>query len=611
MMHFSQNYRDEAINTLTTDFFDVLIIGGGIIGAGIASQAAASGMRTALIEKNDFAAGSSSRTSKVIHGGLRYLLNGDIEIVSDLVDERATVKQIAPHIPLEDPIIVPLFNEEAASFTPFRLKTAMSLYDTLAGLQNTQFANQILTKADMTYLLPQLKDDNLIGGGMFFDYNNDDTRLVIETIKQAHEDGAVIANHAEVIGFVYDSDNIVNGARIYDRITQKEFYINTRTIVNATGAWSDSLRKYDQFDDTPEQISPTKGIHLVVNHQKLPISRPLYIDSGENDGRMIFFIPRGETTYFGTTDSKYVGKAEDVRIEEADVAYLLRVVNRRFKGAHLTTNDIISSWVGLRPLLKQNDASDYNGSDAGRLSDEQFSVLEQTFADYRDQNISRTAVEKVLQQMHTNTVERKDIHSISRGSHLSMSASHLYTIAGGKLTDYRKIAEGSLQVINQELAQRFGRKFSLINSKNYAISGGHFPADQFSQLLKKYGQLAEEKGLSSQQSQSLARRYGSNMPLVLSMVSLAKPYANYHGYPLDLATALLYSLEYEGTYSLIDFFLRRTDYFHFHRKDMLLYAEGVASTISDYLDLCPAESKRQKEAFAHALSESSLVDLNK
>lgn len=609
MVHFSQNHRDESINELTTGYFDVLIIGGGIVGAGVAFQAAAAGMRTALIEKNDFASGSSSRTTKVIHGGLRYLLEGDLEVVADLVSERRIIQEIAPHIPVEDPMLIPLYDEEDASFTPFRLKMAMELYDSMAGVRGSKFENQILTKEDTMKLLPELDDKNLIGSGLFLDYNNDDTRLTIENIKQAREEGATIVNHAEVISFVYDENDQVNGAEIYDNITDQTFYINARTIINTTGAWSDDIRHLDVYDTSPDKMEPTKGIHLVVDNEKLPITQPLYFDSGEHDGRMIFVIPRLKKTYFGTTDSPYSDDIDQAKIKKADTDYLLKVINRRFKDIELTVSDIDSSWVGLRPLIDSNNASDYNGGDAGRMTERHFDHLNDLFKAYNNSDISREEVESEIFKIRSNTSERDDTNSVSRGSELTVSPSGLFTLAGGKLTDYRKMAEGVVVELRNELSATYGENFPLINSKTSPISGGHFSADKFEKFIDDKANQAVSYDLSIEEGRLLARHYGSNMDLVLSLVSAARPYAKSYDFPLSVATSLIYSLEYESTYSMLDYFVRRTPFFYFNQDEMLEISDAVGRVIRDYLRLSPEAYETQQADFKKAVKESKLNHL--
>ncbi|MCT7730523.1 MAG: glycerol-3-phosphate dehydrogenase/oxidase, partial [Lactobacillus iners] len=197
-MKFNYQTREHAIEKLQDRTLDLLIIGGGITGAGVALQAAASGLETGLIEMQDFAEGTSSRSTKLVHGGIRYLKNFDVEVVADTVGERAVVQQIAPHVPKPDPMLMPIYDEEGSTFSMFRLKVAMNLYDSLAGINsNSEFANTMLTKEEVLEHQPNLKQEGLLGGGQYLDFNNSDIRLVVENIKRANQDGALIASRVK------------------------------------------------------------------------------------------------------------------------------------------------------------------------------------------------------------------------------------------------------------------------------------------------------------------------------------------------------------------------------------------------------------------------------
>ncbi|HJG48758.1 MAG TPA: glycerol-3-phosphate dehydrogenase/oxidase, partial [Facklamia tabacinasalis] len=210
-MRFSKDTRQRAIEKLQDRTLDLLIIGGGITGAGVAIQAAASGLETGLIEMQDFAEGTSSRSTKLVHGGIRYLKQFDVEVVSDTVQERAVVQQIAPHIPKADPMLLPVYDEPNATFNMFRLKVAMDLYDLLAGVSNSPLANKTLTKEEVLEREPQIKAEGLVGGGQYLDYNNNDARLVIENIKRANQDGALVASRVKAESFLFDDEGQING----------------------------------------------------------------------------------------------------------------------------------------------------------------------------------------------------------------------------------------------------------------------------------------------------------------------------------------------------------------------------------------------------------------
>ena len=211
MMRFSKETRQRAIEKLQDRTLDLLVIGGGITGAGVALQSAASGLETGLIEMQDFAEGTSSRSTKLVHGGIRYLKQFDVEVVSDTVKERAVVQQIAPHIPKADRMLLPVYDEPGSTFSQFRLKVAMDLYDLLAGVTGTPLANKELTKEEVLERAPQLKQEGLLGGGEYLDYRNNDARLVIENIKRANQDGALVASRVKAVGYLKDEKGEVVG----------------------------------------------------------------------------------------------------------------------------------------------------------------------------------------------------------------------------------------------------------------------------------------------------------------------------------------------------------------------------------------------------------------
>lgn len=274
-MSFSIKDRKSSIDYLKKESVDLLIIGGGITGAGVAIQAAAAGMNTALIEMQDFAEGTSSRSTKLVHGGIRYLKTFDVEVVADTVRERAVVQQIAPHIPKPDPMLLPIYDEPGATFTMFSVKVAMDLYDRLAHVLGTEFENYMVDKEEVLKREPQLKADNLLGGGVYLDFRNNDARLVIENIKKAKEDGAHLLSKTEVLEITHDDTGKVAGVRVHDLLTNEEYAIKSKIVINTSGPWSDFVRHLDKNADTINHMRPTKGVHLVVDRSAFvkPIAR--------------------------------------------------------------------------------------------------------------------------------------------------------------------------------------------------------------------------------------------------------------------------------------------------------------------------------------------------
>ncbi|VGQ24717.1 alpha-glycerophosphate oxidase [Streptococcus pyogenes] len=606
-MEFSRETRRLALQKMQERDLDLLIIGGGITGAGVALQAAASGLDTGLIEMQDFAQGTSSRSTKLVHGGLRYLKQFDVEVVSDTVSERAVVQQIAPHIPKPDPMLLPVYDEPGSTFSMFRLKVAMDLYDLLAGVSNTPAANKVLTKEEVLKREPDLKQEGLLGGGVYLDFRNNDARLVIENIKRANRDGALIASHVKAEDFLLDDNGKIIGVKARDLLTDQEIIIKAKLVINTTGPWSDEIRQFSHKGQPIHQMRPTKGVHLVVDRQKLPVSQPVYVDTGLNDGRMVFVLPREEKTYFGTTDTDYTGDLEHPQVTQEDVDYLLGVVNNRFPNANVTIDDIESSWAGLRPLLSGNSASDYNGGNSGKVSDDSFDHLVDTVKAYINHEDSREAVEKAIKQVETSTSEKElDPSAVSRGSSFDRDENGLFTLAGGKITDYRKMAEGALTGIIQTLKEEFGKSFKLINSKTYPVSGGEINPANVDSEIEAYAQLGTLSGLSMDDARYLANLYGSNAPKVFA---LTRQLTAAEGLSLAETLSLHYAMDYEMALKPTDYFLRRTNHLLFMRDSLDALIDPVINEMAKHFEWSDQERVSQEDDLRRVIADNDLSAL--
>ncbi|HER6475596.1 TPA: type 1 glycerol-3-phosphate oxidase [Streptococcus pyogenes] len=606
-MEFSRETRRLALQKMQERDLDLLIIGGGITGAGVALQAAASGLDTGLIEMQDFAQGTSSRSTKLVHGGLRYLKQFDVEVVSDTVSERAVVQQIAPHIPKPDPMLLPVYDEPGSTFSMFRLKVAMDLYDLLAGVSNTPAANKVLTKEEVLKREPDLKQEGLLGGGVYLDFRNNDARLVIENIKRANRDGALIASHVKAEDFLLDENGKIIGVKARDLLSDQEIIIKAKLVINTTGPWSDEIRQFSHKGQPIHQMRPTKGVHLVVDRQKLPVSQPVYVDTGLNDGRMVFVLPREEKTYFGTTDTDYTGDLQHPQVTQEDVDYLLGIVNNRFPNANLTINDIESSWAGLRPLLSGNSASDYNGGNSGKVSDDSFDHLVDTVKAYINHEDSREAVEKAIKQVETSTSEKElDPSAVSRGSSFDRDENGLFTLAGGKITDYRKMAEGALTGIIQILKEEFGKSFKLINSKTYPVSGGEINPANVDSEIEAYAQLGTLSGLSMDDARYLANLYGSNAPKVFA---LTRQLTAAEGLSLAETLSLHYAMDYEMALKPTDYFLRRTNHLLFMRDSLDALIDPVINEMAKHFEWADQERVAQEDDLRRVIADNDLSAL--
>lgn len=606
-MEFSKETRRLAIEKMQDRQLDLLIIGGGITGAGVALQAAASGMETGLIEMQDFAEGTSSRSTKLVHGGLRYLKQFDVEVVSDTVSERAVVQQIAPHIPKPDPMLLPVYDEEGSTFSLFRLKVAMDLYDLLAGVNNTDLANKVLTKEEVLEREPHLKQEGLLGGGVYLDYRNNDARLVIENIKRAAKDGALIASRVKAESFIKDEVGKVVGIVARDLLTDSTFEIRARLVINTTGPWSDEVRNLGGEGSGILQMRPTKGVHLVVDSSRLSVPQPTYFDTGQADGRMVFVLPRENKTYFGTTDTDYTGDLANPTVTQEDVDYLLAIVNNRFPEAKLTLDDIESGWAGLRPLLSGNGASDYNGGNNGKISDESFNSLIEIVKAYLNNEKSRDDVEHDLTHLEGSVSEKTlDPSAVSRGSALDRDDNGLLTLAGGKITDFRKMAEGAMDKVAAILKEEHGRSFKLINSKTYPVSGGELNPANVAEEIEHLAQLGVKKGLAYEDALYLANLYGSNAPKVYALNHKIEAVSGLNQRDL---LSLHYAMKEEMTLTPVDYLLRRTNYMLFMREQVDTVLPDILLEMAAYYQWTDEEAARQKDQLEQALAKNDLAYL--
>ena len=602
---FSRGTRQESIEKMQHEKLDLLIIGGGITGAGVALQAAASGIKTGLIEMQDFAEGTSSRSTKLVHGGIRYLKTFDVEVVADTVGERAVVQGIAPHIPKPDPMLLPIYEDEGATtFNMFSVKVAMDLYDKLANVTGTKYENYTLTPEEVLEREPFLKKEGLKGAGVYLDFRNNDSRLVIDNIKKAAEDGAYLVSKMKAIGFLYEGDQIV-GVKARDLLTDQVVEIYAKIVINTSGPWVDKIRNLNFKRAVSPKMRPTKGVHLVVDAKKLPVPQPTYFDTGKQDGRMVFAIPRENKTYFGTTDTDYQGDYTDPKVTQEDVDYLLDVINHRYPDANITLADIESSWAGLRPLLIGNSGSDYNGGDNGSISDKSFSKVVDTVTEYKENKASRLEVEDVLNHLE-NSRDEKAPSSISRGSSLERESDGLVTLSGGKITDYRKMAEGALKLIRQLLKDDYRMSVKEIDSKHYPVSGGDFDPTKLEETVEELTKIGVESGLAEADAKYIADFYGTNAKKIFA---LAKEMTPYEGLSLAESARLRYGLEEEMVLAPGDYLIRRTNHLLFERDQLDAIKQPIIDAIASYFAWSAEEKKRQEAHLEELIAESDLREL--
>jgi glycerol-3-phosphate dehydrogenase len=340
-MHPSpQAVRIEQVAELARAPLDVLVIGGGIVGAGVARDAAMRGLRTGLVEKHDLAFGTSSRSSRLLHGGLRYLAQGRVGLVREASREKMILHRIAPHLAEPLPFLFPTYRGTA--WARWKLAVGVKIYDILCGGKNLG-RSQALSARAVSALLPGIRTDNLTGGVRYFDGMTNDARLVLDTLVSAARHGAIVLNYAELRDAAADGPlwhcRVLDGAIA---ASGAEHLVTARSVVNAAGPWAAAM------SHSALRLRLTKGVHLVIDRTRLPLPCAVVMTAGP---RILFGIPWGERVILGTTDTDYDGSPEEVTADTADMAYILETVNANFPSAMLTTADVIRTWAGLRPLI--------------------------------------------------------------------------------------------------------------------------------------------------------------------------------------------------------------------------------------------------------------------
>lgn len=346
--------RGHTRRALTETALDVLVIGGGITGSGIARDAALRGLRTGLVDQYDFAFGTSSRSSRLLHGGLRYLEQGRLGLVHEASVEKKTVRAIAPH--LADPLgfVFPAYKEGGRPL--WQLRIGVKLYDLLCSGRNFN-PSRGFTREETLRALPSLKEEGLLGSVRYFDALTNDARLVLDTLRSAERQGASVTNYVRFLNARRTGD--VWTCDLEDTLTGRSFTVIARTLVNATGPWAERL------PHSAVKLRLSKGIHLVVDRDRLPVTEAVVITEGK---RILFLIPWGKRVIVGTTDTDYRAAPEKVRVETADVAYVLRTVNESFPSLRLAEEDVVSAWAGLRPLIANPDGSPSDISRAHQIA---------------------------------------------------------------------------------------------------------------------------------------------------------------------------------------------------------------------------------------------------
>jgi glycerol-3-phosphate dehydrogenase len=480
--------RDEQIERLGRESFDLAVIGGGINGAAVARDAAMRGLKVALFDKGDFAGATSSSSSKLIHGGFRYLPQGQFRLVYAALRERERLHRVtAPHLVRPIRFLFPLYR--GRGFHPFVMALGMTLYDLFARMPCAE-RHRRLDSAGVRAIEPGLNVHGLRGGSLYYDACADDARLTLENVLDAAAHGSVVANYFGIVGFSRSAGKIA-AAGMREMVGGRTFELRARVFVNAAGPWVDDVRRLDD-PGCPPSVRLTKGAHLVFSRQALPVCEALVLcDSAD---RIVFVMPYDRYVLVGTTDTDFDGDREHVRADRADVEYLLGVLSGNLPDTKLEPGDVVSSFAGLRALVQGN------GQSPSALPRE----------------------ETILQ-----------------------SRSGLISVAGGKLTTHREIAQQVVDRVMAELSRPKGKCLTLATP----LIGAR-PCGSGSSALQ---------AVSSEVRSILIGRYGTRAAipaqLIVERPELAEPVAS--GCPI-LGAEVIYAARNELARTVADFIVRRT-----------------------------------------------------
>jgi len=512
---FSSYNRDLLIEKLKSKSFDLIIIGGGITGAGVCIDAISRGLSVCLIEMNDFASGTSSKSTKLIHGGLRYLEQFKFSLVRETGTERAVLHEIAPHVVKSEKMLLPISKD--GKLNRFTTPLALSAYDFLAKVDKKD-KNKSLDKESTCKYEPLLKNKNILGGAIYSEYRTDDSRLTLEILKKSYSLGAYPINYAKHLSFIHKNGK-VKGLICRDQISGKEFKIKSKVIVNASGSWLDEIT-----GDKKSKLILSKGVHVVIPKSKFPIRQSIYFDAV--DERMIFAIPRRETVYIGTTDTLYNKSIDRLRVKRGEVIYLIKSVNKVFK-CNLKIDDVVSSWVGLRPLIKEN---------------------------------------------------KKDVSEISRKDEIFISGNGLISIAGGKLTGYRKMAERVVQEVVKKL------KLKYTPTKTDKIKISNMSCKECANLVSAH--------FNDKIINSLYNRYGSGIIDIYEIYIDLKKDKDQKSY---LLSELIYCIKNEMCHNLSDFFSQRNSMVYFNINEIRKEVDMLKSQYCLFKRISKEEFKNEEK----------------
>lgn len=541
--------RERIFADLAAQEFDVVILGGGITGAGVALDAALRGLKVALFEKVDFASGTSSKSTKLVHGGLRYLAQGQFAVTLESVRERQLLQKIAPHLVWSLPFTIPLYRKHW--FKNLKLRVGLWVYDLMAGVIGNRFHKRISAQ-EVERRCPGIRRQGLIGGLIYYDCRTDDARHTLELIRSAAQNGATAVNYAGASGYLMEEGKIA-GVLVRDTrygANGQPVAVRARVVVNATGVWTQQTAELSGGASSVEVV-PAKGIHITLRRSKLPLDGAMLIPSVHDD-RFCFAVPWYDSIVIGTTDTEYRGDLDDVKVEPKEKAYILDALNAQFPGLQLTEAELSGSYAGLRPLLRL--AGGKRSSTAG----------------------------------------------LSRRHALWQAENGLITISGGKLTTYRPMAKETVDLcVGCLVAKQPGRTIAKSSTDQFMLGGWHEGGEHdVRQEMAKLEREAVNLGLEADTGRYLPTVYGRRTREVLELVrqqaDLAARISAEHPYVL---AQVIYAIRCEGALTIEDVLARRIRLTITDEKAALAAAEAVGELLAQEFGWSTAEHARQLKEF--------------
>ncbi|MGE0870586.1 MAG: glycerol-3-phosphate dehydrogenase/oxidase [Kofleriaceae bacterium] len=533
---------------------DVVVIGGGITGVGIARDAALRGLKVALFEKGDFASGTSSKSSKMVHGGLRYLEQGELGLVFESVSERRVQTRVAPHLVRPLPFLIPIYEGAKPSFEIMNI--GLWIYDSLALFRAPRMHKTFRGAKAALELEPQLRPGGLRGALEYYDCATDDARLVLENALDARALGATCSTYADVIKVERRADGRITAVTVKHRLTGEVATVTTRTVVLAAGAWTDEMiRRFEIPMDRP-LLRRTKGVHIVLPRERLPLARAITLLS-PLDGRVMFALPWRERTVLGTTDTDFTGTADDVAADAEDVRYLCESGNGYFPGANLEPTDVISTWAGLRPLIAAPPNVD-------------------------ESDVSR----------------EHEVFSRNDG---------LVIIAGGKLTTYRRMAR---QAVNEtiKLLGELGESVALndVTTKHRPLPGAAGLTEPTLEGVAEIGRaLMTSHGLDVDTSTHLCGVYGARASLLADRIAADRSLGQRIDSELPYVWAeIQFACDHDMAATVEDVLARRVPLLLVSRDQGLGVCERVAELMARTLRWSDSQRARMIAAYREEVAMS-------